>query len=110
MYGQTHVIKDNRRFYIMHVKKIKKITKKGEYIMTSESTFVEMNQEEYIDCYRNYRFDKEGMEELAKKSVQMLENYSMQRELEELEEENYYALSERYKKYSMFELIKKLFE
>lgn len=26
--------------------------------MTSESTFVEMNQEEYIDCYRNYRFDK----------------------------------------------------
>lgn len=42
----------------MHVKKIKKITKKGEYVMTSESTFVEMNQEEYIDCYRNYRFDK----------------------------------------------------
>ncbi len=95
----------------MHIRKIKKTTKKGDYIMTSESTFVEMNQEDYLSlCYRNYRFDKEGMEELARKSIQMLEDYSMQKELEELEEENYYALSKRYKNYSMFELIKKLFE
>lgn len=95
----------------MYIRKIKKTTKKGDCTMINESTFIEMDQEEYLGtCYRNYRFDKEGMEELARRSIQMLEDYSMRKELEELEEENYYALSKRYKNYSMFELIKKLFE
>ena len=60
--------------------------------------------------YKNYRFDKEGMEELARNSIEMLEDYSMRKELEELEEENYYALSKRYKNYSTLKLIRKLFE
>ncbi len=94
----------------MHIKKIKKITKEGGCIMTTESTYIEMSDNEYFGLnYDNYRFDKKGMEELANKATQMLENYSMQRELEELEEENYLALSERYKHYSIIDLIKMLF-
>ena len=80
---------------------------------TTEATYIEIennDDEDYGLNYNNYRFDKEGMEELSHKANQMLENYFMQQELEELEEENYYALSEKYKYYSIPELIKKLFE
>lgn len=80
---------------------------------TTETTYIEIesnDDEDYGLNYNNYRFDKKGMEELSRKANQMLENYFMQQELEELEEENYYALSEKYKYYSIPELIKKLFE
>lgn len=94
----------------MYIKKIKRITKEGKHIMSTESIYIELDKNDNLELnYLNYRFDKKGMEELAYNATQMLENYFMQKELEELEEENYYALSERYKHYSMFELIKKLF-
>lgn len=95
---------------MIRVKKIKQTTEKGEYIVTTESTCIETDNEFIELKYSNYCFDKEGMENMARRAMQMVENYSMKQELEELEEENYIALSERYKSYSMIDLIKKLFE
>lgn len=95
---------------MIRIKKINEQWKKGEYTMTTKSTYIETD-DEYIGLkYSNYCFDKEGMENMARRAMHIVENYSMNQELEELEEENYIALSERYKSYSMIDLIKKLFE
>lgn len=95
---------------MIHVKKVKQTLKEGDHIMTVESTCIESDHDDLFELnYANYRFDKEGMEYMAREAARMLEEYSMRQELEELEEENYFALSERYRKYSMLDLFKKLF-
>lgn len=95
---------------MISIKKVKQTMTEDGYIMTTESTSIETD-DEFIELnYSNYCFDKEGMENMARRAMRMIEDYSMNQELEELEEENYIALSERYKSYSLFELMKKLFE
>lgn len=64
----------------------------------------------YHDLSKEYRFDKKSMEAMAKEAERIFATFEMNEELDELEEENYEALSEKYKSYSTLELIKKLFE
>lgn len=111
-YGHVHQTLNNEVYGMLHVKRIKKIVKGNNYAMTTEEVYIdESGSDEFLGLkYNSFRFDKESMEYMAKEATRVFESYEMEQELEALEEENFYALSEKYRLYTTLELIKKLFK
>lgn len=96
---------------MFHAKKTKQVVKEGNFIMTTEELYIDTDDEYLLDLnHNNYRFDKEGMENMAREAQRVFELYAIKQELDAMEEENYYALSERYREFSTIELVKKIFK
>ena len=95
---------------MVYYKSMRKLVYKGKVSMVEGETYLDTDGCFQTNLsYRNFKFDKESMKKMAIEAERVFEEYAMQQELKELEEENYYALSEKYKKLSMLELIKMLF-
>lgn len=96
---------------MFHIHKVKYIKNECNDEILEENVYIDIFNENLIELnYQNYKFDKESMENMAREAERVFATFEMDKELEELEEENYEALSERYKSYTTWELIKKMFE